>query len=58
MIGMLVSFLILFGVFFFGINSIRKTPKEEKWELTKLICYSILCTVLTLGVLILIVLFF
>ena len=58
MINAIIAFLILFGAFYFGINSVRNTTQKEKWQLTKLIVYSTICACLTLAVLTLIVIFF
>jgi hypothetical protein len=49
--------LILFG-FIFGIDTFRKMNKSEKISLTKLLAYSIVCTVLTMVVITAIVLIF
>jgi hypothetical protein len=55
---MIVAFmLILFG-FIVGIDSFRKMNKSEKISLTKLLAYSIVCTVLTMVVITSIVLIF
>jgi hypothetical protein len=51
MIRMVFAFLFLFVVFFLGLKAFKEITKEEKWELTKLIGFSILCASLTLGVL-------
>ncbi len=48
MLVMILSFLFLFGVFFFGIKALIESTKEEKWRLTKFVGYSILCALLTL----------
>jgi hypothetical protein len=53
-----LSFLFVFGLFFFGINAVRSMTGREKWALTKLVTYSIICAALTLLVLIGIVLIF
>lgn len=58
MFRMVFAFLILFCVFFFGLKAFKEITKEEKWELTKLTVYSILCAGLTLGVLTVFVLMF
>jgi hypothetical protein len=55
---MIVAFmLILFG-FIFGIDTFRKMNTSEKISLTKLLAYSIVCTVLTMVVITGIVLIF
>jgi hypothetical protein len=37
----------VFAAFFVGINAVRSMTGKEKWALTKLIAYSIICAVLT-----------
>ena len=58
MIKVLIFFLLLFALFFLGINTVRKLSGKEKWQLTKTLGYSIVCAVLTISVLISIVLIF
>jgi len=54
----ILSFLILFGLFFFSITAFRHTTEKEKWQLTKLIAFSTLCASLTMVALVSIVLIF
>jgi hypothetical protein len=58
MAKMSLAFLFLFGAFFVGIKFLTSASKTDKLELLKIASYSILCSVLTLAVLTLIVLFF
>jgi len=58
MIKMILTFLILFGVFFAGIKFLSNSPNSGKKELLKIAGYSIVCSLLTLAVLVLIVIFF
>lgn len=58
MIKIILSFLVLFGVFFFGFNVISKMTKMEKWTLTKYTVYSMLCSLLALGALTIFVVLF
>ena len=58
MIRVFLAFLILIALFWFGIAAFRKTTGKEKWRLTKIAAYSILCSVLALSVLISIVILF
>ena len=58
MIRMVLIFLILFAVFYFGLPAVRNLNGKERWQLTKLIAYSILCAVLTTVTLIAIVIAF
>lgn len=58
MIKIVLGFILVFAVFFFGINAVRSMSGKEKWQLTKLIAYSIICAVLTTAALIGFVLIF
>jgi hypothetical protein len=58
MIRVFLAFFVLVAVFWFGIAAFRKTTGKEKWQLTKIAAYSILCSVLALTVLISIVILF
>jgi hypothetical protein len=48
MIKVIGIFLILFGIFFIGIQTVRSLSGTEVLALTKLIGYSIICVVLTM----------
>ena len=48
MIRIILAFLVVFGAYYIGIPAFRALTGKEKWELTKLVMYSILCTVLTI----------
>lgn len=48
MARIILAFLFVFGMFYFGIDAFRKLTGREKWDLTKLVIYSIICTVLTI----------
>jgi hypothetical protein len=52
MIRVFLAFFVLVAVFWFGIAAFRKTTGKEKWQLTKIAAYSILCSVLALAILI------
>jgi hypothetical protein len=52
MIRVFLAFFVLVAVFWFGIAAFRKTTGREKWRLTKIAAYSILCGVLASTVLI------
>jgi len=54
----ILAFFIIFGLFFFGINTIREMTGKELWSLTKLLTYSAICAILTLATLISIVVIF
>ena len=58
MIRMYIAFIIAFAICYFGIDAYRKLTGKEKWALTKLLAYSILCTVLAIGILSAIVILF
>jgi len=58
MINIILSFLVVFGLTFFGIKAVREMTGMEQWALTKYVLYSILCSVITLVVLITIVMLF
>jgi hypothetical protein len=58
MIRMYLTFLILTALIWFGISAFRKTTGREKWRLTKIAVYSILCSALALTVLTSIVILF
>lgn len=47
MAKMIIAFISLFIIFFFGIDIFRKLTKKEKISLTKWLGYSITCTLLT-----------
>jgi divalent metal cation (Fe/Co/Zn/Cd) transporter len=46
-IKIILGFLIVFAGFFIGIAAFRNLSGKEKWQLTKLVIYSIICAVLT-----------
>ena len=58
MIRIILAFLFVFGLFYFGIDAFRSMTGREKWNLTKLVTYSIMCAVLTIVVLALFVIAF
>jgi hypothetical protein len=58
MIKMLFIFCLLFAGFFLGINALRTLNGKEALALTKIVGYSILCSLLTIAVLISIVIVF
>jgi divalent metal cation (Fe/Co/Zn/Cd) transporter len=47
MIKIILGFLIVFAGFFVGIQAFRNLSGLEKWQLTKIVIYSIICAVLT-----------
>ena len=58
MFKIILAFLFVFGLFFFGIKTVREMTGKDRWALTKLIAYSIICAVLTTAALIGFVLIF
>jgi len=54
----LLAFLFAFGGFYFGIKSYRDLSGKDKWALTKLIGYSIMCASMAIVLLMLIVILF
>ena len=58
MIRIIFAFLVVFGLFFFGIKAVREMTGMEQWALTKYLAYSIMCAVLTTAFLITIVILF
>jgi hypothetical protein len=55
---MILAFLLIFLFFAFGIDIVRKMSKQEKLGLTKLLGYSIVCSVAAMVVVTSIVLIF
>jgi len=51
MIKLLLIFGLLFAGFYMGIQALRTLQEKEVWGLTKMIGYSILCSLLTIVVL-------
>lgn len=58
MIRMFVAFFVVFMLFWFLVPVIYKLKTFEKIQLTKLVLYSILCSLATLAILTLIVILF
>jgi hypothetical protein len=58
MIKIILAFLFVFFVFYFGIQGYRDLSGKDKWALTKLIGYSILCALTAIVLLMLIVILF
>ncbi len=58
MIKLILAFFIVFAFFFIGLKMVRSMSNKEKWNLTKLAIYSILCSVLTISTLTFIVFIF
>jgi hypothetical protein len=58
MLRVILAFIFIFGLFFFGIQAIRDMTGKEVWSLTKLLTYSLFCAILTIATLISIVVIF
>lgn len=58
MVKIIVAFISLFLIFFFGIDIFRKMTGKEKISLTKWLGYSTLCSLLAVVAATLIVLIF
>ena len=48
MLKMVFIFFFVFGFFFFGLDFFRKLTGQEKWELIKLLSYSLACSLATI----------
>jgi hypothetical protein len=58
MFRVILAFLVIFGLFFFGIKAVRDMTGKEIWSMTKLLTYSVVCAILALATLISIVVIF
>lgn len=58
MIRIILAFVIVFGLFFFGIRYLRNMSGKETWSLVKLLTYSAVCAILTFGSLVALVVLF
>jgi len=58
MIRLWLVFAILFAVFYFIIPAFRKMKGKEKWDLTKTLLFSLLCSLLAVSAMVLIVFLF
>lgn len=54
----IVTFMVLFAAFYFGINGWRALTGKDQWELAKAMTYSIMCSALTIVVLTIFVILF
>jgi hypothetical protein len=48
MIRMILAFIVVFLIFFFGIKMFTQLSGKEKWALTKLFAYSLVCAIITI----------
>ena len=58
MIRLWLVFAILFAGFYFGIPAFRKLKGKEKWNLTKTLLFSMLCSLLAVVAMVVIVVLF
>jgi len=58
MIRIVLAFVVIFGLFFVGIKTVREMTGKELWSATKLLTYSAVCAILTLVFLIALVVLF
>ncbi len=58
MFKIMIAFVSLFLILFFGIDMFRKFTKKEKWSFVKLATYSAVIAVLTIVILCVIVILF
>jgi hypothetical protein len=47
MIRIILAFVIVFLITFFGIKLFTQLSGKEKWILTKLLAYSLICAIIT-----------
>jgi hypothetical protein len=58
MIRLWLVFAILFAGFYFGIPAFRKLKGKEKWDLTKTLLFSMMCSLLAVVAMVIIVVLF
>ena len=58
MIRLWLVFAILFAVFYFVIPAFRKMKGKVKWDLTKTLLFSMVCSLLAVSAMVLIVVLF
>lgn len=54
----IIGLIAIFLMFFYGINTLRKMPANEKISLTMTVVYSIVCSLLTVAVMAAIIVLF
>jgi uncharacterized membrane protein len=58
MIRLWLVFAILFAGFYFGTPAFRKLKGKEKWDLTKTLLFSLICSLLAVVAMVIIVVLF
>ena len=48
MIKILLTFILAFGIFYFGIEAFNKMTKAEKWDFAKTFSYSLALSLLVI----------
>lgn len=49
MIRIILAFVVIFGLFFFGIKTVREMTNKERWTLAKYLTYSLGLSIITLA---------
>lgn len=47
MIQIVLSFFVVFGLFFVGVQAFRDMSKQQRWTLAQQLTYSAICAILT-----------
>lgn len=55
---MMATMLFIFALFLLSTVAFRNTDLKERWALTKMLGYSIICTLLSTGAMLLFVIFY
>lgn len=58
MIRVILAFVVIFGLFYFGIKAVRTMTGKDIWSVTKILTYSLFCAIITLATMIAIVVIF
>lgn len=58
MIRIILAFIIVFLIFFFGIKMFTQLSGKDRWTVTKLLAYSMICAIITTVFLVSIVVLF
>lgn len=58
MIRLFLAFGLAFAIFWFGIPAYRNLTGKDRWDLTRLFFFSIMCALLAIGLLTLFVVLF
>ena len=58
MIRLWLVFAVFFAAFYFGIPAFRNMKGKEKWDLTKTLMFSLMCSLLAVSAMVLLVVLF